>query len=78
VWPNPTDNILNFRFKSQNNKKVYISLIDIRGRKVMTEVIANPEDQINSYIKVDAYTKGLYILKIKQGNYVINKKNIIN
>ena len=78
VWPNPTDNILNFRFKSQNNKKVYISLIDIRGRKVMTEVIANPEDQINSYIKVDAYTKGLYILKIKQGNYVINKKIIIN
>jgi len=44
----------------------------------MTEVIANPEDQINSYIKVDAYTKGLYILKIKQGNYVINKKIIIN
>ena len=44
----------------------------------MTEVIANPEDQINSYIKVDAYTQGLYILKIKQGNYVINKKIIIN
>lgn len=74
VWPNPTDNILNFRYKSQNNKKVYISLIDIRGRKVMTKVIANSEDQINSSIKVDAYTKGLYILKIKQGNYMINKK----
>ena len=44
----------------------------------MTKVIANSEDQINSSIKVDAYTKGLYIRKIKQGNDMINKKIIIN
>ena len=44
----------------------------------MTKVIGNSEDQINNSIKVDAYTKVLYILKIKQGNYMINKKIIIN
>ena len=78
VWPNPTKNILNFRFISQSNDNVYISLIDVRGRKIMTKVIANFEYQVNSSIKIDGCAKGVYILNIKQGNSIINKKIIIN
>ena len=78
VWPNPTNDVLNFRFKSQSNDKAYISLVDIRGRNIMTKVITNPVTEINSSIKVDAYTEGIYILNIKQGNSVTNKKIIID
>ena len=44
----------------------------------MTKVITNPVTEINSSIKVDAYTEGIYILNIKQGNSVTNKKIIID
>lgn len=77
VWPNPTNNIINFRVKSQSDDKVYVSLLDIRGRKIMTKEIIDTKHQINNSIMVDNCIKGVYILNIKQGNYNINKKIII-
>ena len=77
-WPIPANDFLNFSFKSKSNDNINISLVDITGRNIVTKVIANSEYEIISSIKVDTFSKGIYILKIKQGNRIMNKKIIIN
>lgn len=77
VWPNPTNTILNFKLKSQSNERIIISLVDMIGRNVTSSIIDNPKHEITSSIEVDGLSKGLYILNIKQGNAIANKKIII-
>jgi len=76
VWPNPAKDFINFQISSIGAGSTIVSLIDIRGRKVYQNKF-NSENIIRSEIKTSNFAKGIYILNIKQGNKILNKKVII-
>jgi subtilisin family serine protease len=77
MWPNPTNDVLNFRFNSMNSSRASVDLIDIQGRNVYSEMLNNSGSKINSTIDVSNLNQGLYILRIKQGNALMNKKVLL-
>lgn len=77
IWPNPANNVLNFKFNSRHANNTTVSLLDIQGRQVYARTIDANDAFIQSSIDVSDYAKGIYILKIKQGNAQINKRVII-
>ena len=78
IWPNPVNDILNFKFNSLNNNKVNIAIIDIQGREVYSNTLTSNNSVISSSIDASGLSNGIYFLRIDQGNASINKKVIIN
>lgn len=77
LWPNPANDLLNFKFKSQNNSTVNVALIDIQGRKVYSSTLSGNNSVISSAINVSDLSNGIYFLRIDQGNAILNKKVIL-
>jgi len=77
IWPNPTSDILNYRFNSLNSNDINVSLLDIQGRAVYSNVLDGSNSIINGSFYTNDYAQGIYILNIKQGTSQINKRVII-
>jgi hypothetical protein len=77
IWPNPANDVINFKFNSVNNNKINVSLLDIQGREVFSNMISPNSSKITSSIETSSLSKGIYVLKINQGNAVMNKKVIL-
>ena len=76
VWPNPANDFINFQLPSINSDKTFVSLIDIRGRKVYEKTFGD-ENIIRGKIETSNFANGIYILNIRQGDKILNKKVII-
>jgi hypothetical protein len=77
VYPNPSRDIFNVSFTSEDVQNLEVRIINVIGEVVYTE---NLEQFIGQYtIQVDlaTYTKGIYFLEITTDNGVINKKLIL-
>lgn len=77
IWPNPANDILNYQFSSENGSNVQIALYDLQGRAVYSEFVDGNNYLIQGNINTSNYAKGIYLLKIKQGNAQVNKRVII-
>ena len=77
IWPNPANDVVNFKVKSLNGSKVILSLIDVQGRKVFSNTQNVNGQFIEGQIPVNNIQKGIYILNIKQNNTTISKKVVI-
>jgi hypothetical protein len=77
IWPNPTYDIINFKLPTQTSKPTIVSLYDVQGRQVYKQTI-NPIGSVTrGQIKTTSLARGVYVLKIKQGNASIQKKVVI-
>ena len=77
VYPNPSRDIFNVKFTSEDIQDLEVRIINVIGEVVYTE---NLEEFVGEYTKqVDlaTYTKGVYFLEITTDNGVINKKLIL-
>ncbi len=77
IWPNPTDKILNYRFNSANSNSSVIRLVDIHGRTIYNNAFSSNNQLVNGSINTEALSKGIYFLRIEQGNASTTKKVII-
>lgn len=77
MWPNPVNDLINFKFNSLNDNKADIALLDIQGREVFSNVISSSNSKITGSIDVGSLSKGVYILRISQRNATITKKVIL-
>ncbi|MGC6523394.1 MAG: S8 family serine peptidase [Flavobacteriaceae bacterium] len=76
VWPNPAQSEISFEYPSSDNSST-ISLVDIQGRVVFQNEIASENGLIKGQIDTASFARGLYVLKIKQGNTSTQKKIIL-
>ena len=77
VYPNPSRDIFNVSFTSEEAQDLDVRVINVVGEAVYTE---NLEEFIGEYTKqIDLanYTKGVYFLEITTNNGVVNKKLIL-
>ena len=77
VWPNPANDIINFKFPSQNSKPALLSLYDIQGRQVHKKTISSRNSTTRGQIKTTSLARGIYVLKIKQGNASMQQKIVL-
>ena len=77
IWPIPSKNVLNFQYLQENSNNSSVSLFDIHGRLVHQISPNTNNNLIKGSIDTSSFSKGMYILSIKQGNKTFKKKVIL-
>ena len=75
VFPNPTNDILNIDFKTENDVNTSIQLCDENGKILINENIKVLETSRKYDLKI--FAAGLYFLKIKNDNDYLKTVKII-
>ena len=77
IYPNPTDNQINVSYTNKEGE-TEVWLENIEGKKVAQILATTNEtgDILVTYNKEQALSNGIYILKIRSNDQVINKKVI--
>ncbi len=73
VYPNIFTNEINMVFEDLGNTTVIVEAYDISGNKVISKELNMTESYGHSQIKTDELLPGVYNLKIKSGNQIIDK-----
>ena len=76
IWPNPAHTEINFEYQAYENTTKVV-LIDLLGRTVYKDVRSNSTGVTRGKIDTSALARGVYILKINQGNASTQKKVIL-
>lgn len=72
IYPNPAKNILNVEIQSLSNESNTIEIFDLKGQQIFSSTSFNKNITINT----SAFSKGIYILKVYNSNYLVNQKFI--
>ncbi|MGB2417974.1 MAG: T9SS type A sorting domain-containing protein, partial [Flavobacteriaceae bacterium] len=73
---NPANTEINFEYPS-SEKSTKLKLYDIRGRVVYEDIIPEGNGTVRGQIDTSAFSRGIYILKIDQGNTSTQKKVVL-
>ena len=77
VYPNPSDDIFNISFISQEIQSLKIRVLNIVGEVIYSESIENFVGEYTKQIDVGDNAKGVYLLEINNNTTIENKKIII-
>ena len=77
IWPNPAKDVLNFQYPSASQKVTQVTLSDLQGRVVYKSNLSSLDGLLRGQIKTSTFSKGFYILNLRQGNSVLNQKIIL-
>jgi subtilisin-like proprotein convertase family protein len=73
LYPNPSQGVFTISFKKVD-PITEISIYDVLGRLVKEKTIVSESLDFNEFIDFSQVSKGLYILKVKNGNHSSSKK----
>ena len=77
VYPNPSRDIFNVSFVSDEVQNLEISIINVVGEAVYTADLDQFVGQFTKEVSLATYPKGVYFLEITTDKGVINKKLIL-
>jgi hypothetical protein len=77
VYPNPSRDIFNVTFTSEDAQDLEVRVLNIVGEVVYTENLEQFVGEYTKAIDLATYTKGIYFLEITTNNGVVNKKLIL-
>jgi len=77
VYPNPSRDIFNVTFTSEDVQDLEVRVINVVGEVVYTESLQQYVGEYTKQIDLAKYTKGVYFLEITTDNGVVNKKLIL-
>jgi len=73
IYPNPTEGEIHISFEKDAND-VEMTLYDLLGRLISKNDYTNPSQDFNETIDLSHIAKGIYILRIKNGNHFSSRK----
>ena len=77
VYPNPSRDIFNVSFTSEDVQNLDVRIINVIGEVVYTDNLNKFVGEYTKQVNLSNYTKGVYFLEITTDNGVINKKIIL-
>jgi hypothetical protein len=77
VYPNPTRDIFNVSFVSEEIQTLSIRVMNIVGEVIYEESLEEFVGEYTKQINLGDYSKGVYFLEINDTNGIINKKIIL-
>lgn len=76
IYPNPVSDALSILLNSESTMDVELSLFDLQGRKVYAAQ-RRLKDELLENIDMSRFAIGHYVLNIRMGNHVVEKKIVI-
>jgi hypothetical protein len=76
VYPNPSRDVFNVAFTSEDVQDLEVRVLNIVGEVVYTENLEQFVGEYTKAIDLATYTKGIYFLEITTNDGVVNKKLI--
>lgn len=67
LYPNPTDQVLNFRWGSDVFGEVSVTIVDHLGKTVRRETFTKGTSPLESQFDVQGLAEGMYLLRVQQG-----------
>jgi len=77
VYPNPTDDIFNVSFVSEEIQSLQVRVLNIVGEVVYTESLEQFVGEYTKQISIGGNARGVYFLEITDNQGTINKKIIV-
>jgi hypothetical protein len=77
VYPNPSKDIFNVSFVSEDVQNLEVRVLNMVGELVYTEGLEQFIGEYTKSINMSKYTKGVYFLEITTNNGVVNKKIVL-
>lgn len=77
LLPNPTSSFVEIQFNSLANNKAIITIDNILGQSIYTQQVNTHEGMNNYKLDVREFTKGVYVVSVKQDGKSIAKRLII-
>jgi hypothetical protein len=77
VYPNPSRDIFNISFVSEELQNLKLRILNILGKEIYVEEQEQYIGEYTKQINLNEYRKGVYFLEIETNNGVINKKLIL-
>jgi hypothetical protein len=77
IFPNPADSYFNVSFQLDSKNKTTIIISDINGKQLQKEIIDKTNGIYTRQFDMKDYSKGTYIINIKQGKKSVSKQIII-
>ena len=74
VFPNPTNNIVNFDFENSNNLTLKIDIVTMDGKKIKSLLVSNYEMQ---QMDISNLSTGIYITNFYANNTLIASKRLV-
>ena len=74
VYPNPSSNVFKLTTHTAKTEVIQLSVIDINGKVVYT----TKGSPTQSFTFGEAFTNGVYLIEVRQGNEVKNVKAVKN
>jgi hypothetical protein len=71
IYPNPSDDIINIEFENPDN--AFIEIYNVSGTLILSKPLHSEFEKIN----LSGFSRGVYLVKVKQGRTVIIKKLIV-
>ena len=77
VYPNPSRDIFNVSFTSEDVQDLEIRVMNVVGEVVYTEDLQQFVGEYTKAVDLEEFTKGIYFLEITTNSGVVNKKLIL-
>ena len=77
VYPNPSRDVFNISFTSEEIQNVIVRVMNLLGEEIVEEDLQQFVGEYTKQIDLANYTKGVYFLEITTNNGVVNKKLIL-
>jgi N-acetylneuraminic acid mutarotase len=77
IYPNPTNNMLNIDISNTGKQGIEIEILTVIGRVIYQKEYKNINVHFVEQLDLSGYTKGIYLVKIKQANTVYVGKVVL-
>jgi aminopeptidase N len=77
IYPNPTENILNIELNNADNQPLKIEIFTVTGEVIYQKDYKNIAAHFVEQVDLSGYTKGIYLVKVKQDSTVIVGKVVV-
>ena len=77
IYPNPSRNVFNISFTSEQLQDLRVSVLNVLGEEIISEDLQEFAGEYVKSISLNKYKRGIYFLGIETNDGVINKKLIL-
>ena len=77
VYPNPSRDIFNISFKSDEKQTIIIKIVNTIGKEIYSEKLTEFVGEYTKVIDISSHPKGIYLFEITTPSEVTNKKIIL-
>ena len=77
VYPNPSRDIFNVTFTSEEAQTLSVKVVNMIGEEIYTEELTDFVGQYSKVVDMNTQPKGVYFLEITTNNGAINQKIVL-